>query len=413
MAAPHGVSDREFIAFLASTSALIALAIDTLLPAFPEIRAAFGRPPDDTSVSWTITVFFLGIALGQLAWGPISDHLGRKPTLIASFVVLSLGSIGAMMAPSFTLFLVGRAISGLGAAGARVGAQAMTRDCYQGDRMARISSFVMAVFLLAPVVGPALGEGLLRIGTWRWTIGISVVASLVIMAWLGRINETLPAARRRGLRFAPLASAAQEVVANRFARACVVAQIVLYGAFLPWLGSSELMIGEIYDRSSQFALLFGGSAAFMGMCIAISGSVVERVGAMRMIVVVLGITVALSAVATVISLASDGLPSFWVFFGLAALVVSLNSVVSPLLQSQTMLPFGHIAGMASAISGAASMAIGALLGRLTDARIDGSVTPFFAGFLIFSFAGWVAVLLAQRSERRGREGHRPGASLAT
>ena len=154
---------------LAMTMATAALAIDLMLPGFDAIRESFGLPEDSTTVAQMITFFFLGMAFAQLGFGPLADRFGRKPVLYAGFGIYALGAVGAALAPTVPLLLASRLIWGVGAAAARVISQAVVRDRFEGDEMARALSYIMAVFILVPVIAPLLGALIVRFAPWQVT----------------------------------------------------------------------------------------------------------------------------------------------------------------------------------------------------------------------------------------------------
>lgn len=390
----HGLRESEFIAMMSMVSATIALSIDTVLPGFDQIRAEFGMAPNDNSVSWIVTSFLLGIAAGQLFWGPITDRFGRKRAMYASLFLFAVGAFGATLAGSFTALIIGRVVWGLGAAGPRAIIMAIIRDTYEGNAMARIASLVTAVFLIVPILAPSVGEGLIAIGDWRWTFGISVVAAALLALWLVRLNETSAVGDRRSLQIGPLLDATRQVLTNRFVMFYLVAQVATYGAFFPWLGSSEIIIGEIYERSDQFALLFGANAIVMGLAIWGASHLVTRFGAQPYVKVLCSVTVVVAAGATMFTVLSSGVPEFWTFYAVVCVLTALNAMLSPVLASEALQPMGHIAGTATAITGALVFALGALLGGLIDAAISDTVSPFVLGYLIYGVVGLAAVLAA-------------------
>src|SRR5687767_10977472 len=156
--------------------ALSALGIDLMLPAFGDMRRDFGLPADSTDVSRLLTAYFLGLAVGQLLYGPIADRFGRKTALYGGYLLYGVSALVCALTPSLALLVVGRFVWGVGAAGPRVAAQAIIRDTYEGDAMARAMSFVMAVFLLVPVVAPTIGDTIAEAGSWRWIFGVCFLA---------------------------------------------------------------------------------------------------------------------------------------------------------------------------------------------------------------------------------------------
>lgn len=165
------LDSREFTLFLAATMALTALGVDVMLPAFSAIREGFGLAPDSTEVARVVTAYFLGIASGQVFYGPIADYFGRKKTLLFAGSLYAVGAIASAFAPSLGLLLFARFVWGLGAAGGRVIVGAVVRDVYSGDRMARAMSMVFSIFILVPVFAPALGALLLAVASWEWIFG--------------------------------------------------------------------------------------------------------------------------------------------------------------------------------------------------------------------------------------------------
>ena len=375
-------------------TATIAASIDTILPAFEEMEAAFGLDEANSPISLAITVFFASMGVGMLFWGPLSDRFGRKPTMWASFALFVLGAVISTLATSFAMFLVGRVVWGVAATGPRTVSLAITRDSYEGDTMARIMSLTTAVFLIVPILAPGVGELMLTLGSWRLTTAVGGVLGVVAALWIGRLEETLDPADQLPLEFGRFSRAAKAVITNRTTVLFTLAAVAGYGAFFPWLGSSVQMISEIYDRPSQFAWLFGGNAIGMAIMITISARMVDRHSTKPVLMSLLTALVVTSAVYTVVSLASDGRPTFWVWFALASLLTAFNSASTPLTQTLAMEPMGKIAGTASSVTGSVIFIGGALLGGLVDSLIDTSVTPFGVGFLLLSSIGLTLVALS-------------------
>ena len=393
----HGMRGAEFILLSAMISTTIAISIDTILPAFTEIEEQFDLGAASSSVSLTITVFLASMGLGMLGWGPLADRFGRKPMMYVSLTLFIAGALISTFAGSFAMFLFGRVIWGLAAAGPRTIGVAIVRDCYEGDLMARIMSLTSAVFLTVPIIAPSLGELLLAIGSWRLTTAVSAVLGGVVAVWLTRLNETLSPDNVRPLELAPLARAAKAVVTNRTTMLFTLAATMSYGAFFPWLGSSVQIIDGIYDRPGQFALLFGLNAVVMAMTIVITERLVKWNGSYRVVRAESALMVMAAAVYVVVSLSTGGMPSFWLWFAMASVLTAFNAGSNPLMQTMSLQPMGKLAGTASSITGAIVFIFGALLGALIDRFIDTSVTPFGVGFLVYGGIALAAVLAARSS----------------
>jgi DHA1 family bicyclomycin/chloramphenicol resistance-like MFS transporter len=179
--------------------ALTALGIDLMLPAFGAIRSDLDLPANSTAVAGLVTAYLIGLAVGQLAYGPIADRFGRRPTLFAGYVIYALAALITALAPSLPLLLAARFVWGLGAASPRVVTLAMVRDAFEGEQMARTMSMIMAVFILAPVVAPTVGATVVGFASWRWLFGVCAVAATIMAVWATRLL--------RGLRRDPVARA--------------------------------------------------------------------------------------------------------------------------------------------------------------------------------------------------------------
>jgi MFS transporter, DHA1 family, multidrug resistance protein len=405
-------AEREFLALIALSVALAALGIDVMLPAFGAIRTEFGLAPDSTAVGGLVTAYVLGLAFGQLALGPLSDRFGRRPVLYAGFALYGLGAVAAAMAPSLQALLVARLVWGLGASGPRVVTLAIVRDCYEGERMSRAMSFVMAVFLLVPIVAPTIGASIVAVASWRWVFGVSMVAAVLMSLWALRLPETLPVEQRLGLRPARMLAAARVVVGERQTVAYTVALTALFGAFLSYIATSELLVGDVYRRPTLFPLVFGGLALSMGAAVLLNARIVERVGTRRLAHGVLLAYLCMAALLVGGGLLTDGRPPFAVFLVGFALLLACHALLIPNMTSLAMAPMGAVAGTASSLIGTSQIAGGALLGSFIDQRYDGSVLPLSAGFLGLGVVALLAVLVAERGRLFGAAARPPAAAVA-
>ncbi len=386
---------NELVAFLAMAIALSALGIDLLLPAFPQIRAEFGLPPGSTQVSGFITTYFVGLAVGQLLIGPLADRFGRRPLLQVGMAVYVVGATLAMVAPSFGLLLLARFVWGVGAAGGRVLSMAIVRDRFVGAAMARTMSLIMAVFIIVPVVAPAIGVLMLRFFTWDQLIGLNVLAATIMLIWSVRLEETLSVEHRRTLRPRELGRAASQVMRDRRSGPLIIAQAVLFGSFVSYLSTSEVVYSEVFDQAALFPLLFGGMALAMGVASLVNSRVVERVGLRR--VLRLDLTGYLfGAVSLVlIALVTEGRPPLPAYLLMLAVLLCNHAMIIPNMNARAMEPMGHIAGLASAINGTVLVGGGALFGAAFDRAFDGTILPLSVALL---GTGIVAVLLLRVSE---------------
>ena len=188
--------------------------------------------------------------------------------------------------------------------------------------------------------------------------------------------------------------ALRAVAATPVTRWILIAQAFFGGAFFVWLGSAQPVIDEIYDRPSQFTLFFGASGIGMALALLFNRPLIERFGAARMVVLAATVFVGLAAVGLVGTLAADGVPSIWWWFGWAFFANAMSMIMGPMSASLALEPMADKAGTASAILGVAQLGVGAGLAAIVDTQIDESVTPMLLGALVYGVLGLACLVLA-------------------
>ena len=376
---------RDFLPLVATLMALLALAIDLPLPAFPYIREAYGLPHGSTLVGQSITYFFLGMSLPQVIYGPVSDRFGRRPVLFFGLAIYGLGSIGSALAPNLPSLLASRFLWGVGSAASRVVVIAMIRDCYTGDKMARFMSLVFALFVLVPVVAPSLGSVLIALGPWRGVYWFSTVFVVLVAFWAyHRLPETLPSTQRLPLRLRPVGRAVAQVVTTRVTALNTLASTVLLTALTSYLATSELIVSNVFERPQQFPIIFGFVASAAGMGSLINGRLVMRIGIDTVVCRALVCYMTFATLMVLSALLAGGRPNFWLWYPCLTVLVGCNMLLFPNLNTVALGPLGAIAGTASAVTGALSTAISAGLAALLDRAMDGTVLPLSCGFFVGS-----------------------------
>jgi DHA1 family bicyclomycin/chloramphenicol resistance-like MFS transporter len=272
----------EFVALTAMMIALVALSIDSVLPALAEIGQDLGVQRANHN-QLIISLLFVGLAAGQLLFGPASDSTGRKPAIYAGFGLLIIGCLLSLSATSFPMMLAGRVIQGVGVAGPRVVTVALVRDQYKGRAMAQVMSFVMAVFILVPIIAPALGQGILLFAGWRAIFGAYLGLALVVLAWFAfRQPETLEPNQRLPFSLGRIVMGVREVFATRIAIGYTMAAGLVFGAFLGYLNSTQQIFQEQYGLGKLFPLYFGVLAVSFGCASVLNARLVMRYGMRRL-----------------------------------------------------------------------------------------------------------------------------------
>jgi len=381
--------EGEFIALIAILFANIAFSIDAMLPALPEIAAEL-TPGEPNKAQLIITSFVLGMGIGTLFAGPLSDSYGRRTIILCGAALYCVGAALAYVAPTLETMLAARVIQGIGVAGPRIVSLAMVRDLYAGRAMARIISFAMTIFTLVPAVAPLLGTGIIAIAGWRAIFVAFMLFSVVSMLWLMlRQPETLPPAARRPFRVAPLVEALREVLSHRVIVTAIAVQTLCFGALFGTLSSTQQIFGETFGMGESFPLWFAGIALVSGAAGLINARLVGRVGMRRMVSATLLAQVLSSGLMAASGLMdlpfvlSFGLYLVWttgVFFGVGLTLGNLNALA--------LEPVGHIAGMASSVVGAISTVSAVAIAVPLGLAFDGTAVPLAIGVAVLSACGY-------------------------
>ena len=389
----------EFVALMATLTALVALSIDMILPALPAVGATLGVRHDN-DVQFVVSLLFLGFGFGQFLYGPVSDSVGRKPAVYFGLAVFSAGCTLALTAQTFPVLLAGRVLQGLGVAGPRTMTIALVRDRFEGHVMARVMSFVMAVFILVPVIAPSLGQAVLGVAGWRTIFGLYLALALAVTVWFGwRQEETLPSARRRSFSAVEIMRAAREVLTHRVALGYTVAAGLVYGAFIGYLSSVQQILQQQYALASRFPLYFSMLAISLGAASLCNARLVGRYGMRSLAASALRLVAAVSIPFAAVVISWSGQPPLWslmlyllaTFFGIGLLFGNLTALA--------MQPLGHIAGTGAAVVGGLSTLISLALGTAIGQSYDGTVVPLVSGFAILSVLAMAAMAWAQPAGR--------------
>ncbi|HMO08300.1 MAG TPA: MFS transporter [Paracoccaceae bacterium] len=385
------LGQTEFVAMIAMLIATIAFSIDAMLPALPEIAAEL-TPASPNRAQLIITSFVLGIGLGTLVAGPLSDSFGRRRVIVAGSVLYCLGAAAAWAAPTLDTVLAARIVKGLGAAAPRVVSLALVRDIHSGRQMARVVSFAMMVFTLVPAAAPLLGSVIIAAAGWRAIFAAFIGFSILSVLWLTvRQPETLPPEARRPLGFAPLLAALREVLGHASVRRAILVQALCFGALFGTLSSTQQIFDTTFGRGAEFPWWFALIALVAGSASLLNASLVVRLGMRRMVIVTLAVQAAVSAAMAGMMVAGAWPPALafpayvvWttsVFFMAGLTLGNLNAIA--------LEPMGHVAGMAASVTGALATVAGVALAAPLGLAFDGTPVPLALGIAVLTALGAV------------------------
>ncbi len=386
----------EFVALMASMMALAALSTDTMLPALRQIGLDLGSPSENSN-QLIISLLFFGMAFGQLIYGPLSDSVGRKPALYASYTLYFLGSIACIFAPVFWIMLAGRLLQGLGAAGPRGVLTALIRDKYAGRTMARVMSIIMTVFILVPIIAPLFGQTLLSFWGWRAIFVALLLLAVLTFFWFAfRQPETLKDEDKAPLSIRRIIRAFKEVLSDRVALGYTIALGFIQGAFLGYLNSAQQILQIQYGLGSRFAFAFAFLALAMGTASLLNSKLVMQYGMEYLVKrASIGYSI-LGVLFLAFAYTVGGQPSLWIFMAYLMATFFLTGILFGNMNSMAMEPLGKIAGVGAAVVGSVSTFISAPMGMVVGQSYNGTVIPLVAGFATF---GLIATAIMTWSNR--------------
>ncbi len=388
---------REFISLMAVIISITALSIDMMLPALPDIGRDLGAAhPNDAQL--VISVLILGLGIGQIFSGPLSDRFGRKPIVFSGFLIFTLGCLLSIFSRQFSVMLIGRLIQGIGVAGPRTAIVALIRDQYDGRAMARIMSAVMAVFIIVPAIAPALGQMIMLTTHWRAIFGVLIIQALIALTWFTlRQPETL--SRQHRIPFSPnrILNGLVEVCTNRLSLGYTLAAGFMLGVLLSYLNCAQQIFQDIYHLEQQFPFYMALIALSVGGASFVNSRIVMRLGmrALSYRAVIFFILLMILYLTATIQMGGHSplwfmMPCFMLsFFCLGILFGNLNAIA--------MIPLGHIAGIGAAVIGSLSSLISSPLSVIIGGYYNGTTLPLAVGFVILGVFTLIVMYWADKT----------------
>jgi len=381
--------EKEFIALFALMMSLTALSMDAMLPAFPLIAESLAIV-DYQQTQWIVSAMILGMVFGEIIFGPLSDAIGRKKSILIGISIYILGAVVALLASSIEVFLLGRMIQGLGVAGPKIASRALVRDLYKGADMARIMSFVMMVFMLVPLLAPAIGQLVIQVADWHWIFALLIMQAAMAGGWLlFRQPETLapqnriPINRKRLRAEAPLIVGRRDVMAFTVLLGCIFAGLLLH------ISTAQSIFQEVYQTGNRFPLFFAMLAIGSSIISFSNGKIVQRVGMLPCVVSALSVLLLTSCVLLIVSLFFDGVPPFALFMGLGMVMFSCLGMVFGNVNAMAMEPLGKMAGLGASLISSLSSLIAIVLSASVGQFYNFTAVPLASGFVLFSFIALV------------------------
>jgi MFS transporter, DHA1 family, multidrug resistance protein len=375
-------TEIEFIILMSALIAITALTIDMMMPALPVIGKDLGvRFPNNNQL--IISFLMMGTSIGLLFFGPLSDSVGRKPPMIIGMLLFAVGCVISIMAQNLPVMLVGRCLQGIGLGAPRALTVAIIRDQYTGDAMARIMSFIFMIFILAPMIAPALGQAILLFVSWHWIFVFFLLLGLLLLYWFQlRQPETLKKEYQAAFSFGQFFKNIKLITFNPTALGFAVASGFISGAFLGYLSSAQQIFQEQYGLGKLFPIYFAVLSLSLGLASLINSKLVLRLGMRRLSKIAVLSIIVIAFIFLLLVVHKQGRPPLTWMMGFMMVILFCNGILFSNLSSMAMEPLGKISGFGSTFVGTISSLISVPVGIIIGRSYAGTVTPLVIGYLL-------------------------------
>ncbi|MBN06937.1 MAG: hypothetical protein CMM45_03790 [Rhodospirillaceae bacterium] len=384
------------VLLIGGMSALNPVAIDSFLPAIPDIAKELAVDPGTIGI--TIGVYTLGTALGQLLYGPLSDRFGRKPLLVTGLTLYIVTGLAASFAPTIELLSLARFGQGIGAASGRILAMAIVRDKYDRERAARLLSYMMAISGIMPIIGPAIGGILVTYSSWPAVFVYMATFALMILVISGFfLRETLPEKDMNALKPRHLAMNFKTMLQDPKFLAYTACTSLSGAGLMAFLATvPNILINTLDYGTDGFAILFALVMACNMLAAFVGGKLVMKVGIDRL----LGTAMIFAGLSSLIffSLAAAGIMTAAAIIIPFTLFKMSDAMIGPQATAGALSPFARMAGSASSLTGSIRQVTGAGAAILAGLFDDGTSLPMGVGILLAGIGPLVIYYLVIRPQ---------------
>ncbi|PMR61032.1 Bcr/CflA family drug resistance efflux transporter [Verrucosispora sp. ts21] len=394
VAVPTGRAAIGLLVLLGCLTAIGPLSLDTYLPALPDMTRDLSA--SQARIQLSLTTCLIGVAVGQLVTGPLSDRWGRRRQVIVGLAAYTLLSLLCTLAPSAETFAAARFFQGFAGGMGTVVARAIVRDLYAGRAAAKYFSRLTLIFGLAPMIAPAFGSLLLNFGDWRVIfVALTVIGALLATVVTWRLPETLPVARRNTGGLLSIARIARVLITDRIYLGYTLTQGLAFAGLLGYLSGSSFVLQDVFGLSvGMYSLIFGvNSLAFVAVG-QLNARLLDRHGPRQLLITALGLGL-LAALGLIAGALLEALPLV-----IVAMLVFLGSLgmVMPNGTALALDRHGAHAGTAAALLGGIQAVVAAGAAPLVGIGGEGSALPM-ALVIAGAAAGSLLVVLTLARRR--------------
>ena len=383
---------------IGSLSALAPLSFDLYIPALPELTRDFGVSASEAQL--TLTACLVGLGLGQILFGPLSDRLGRRPPLLVGLGVYCAASFACALAQDLYELVALRFVQGFAGAAGIVIARAIVRDLRSGAAAARVFSYLMLVTGLAPILAPIIGSQLLRVTSWRGLfVTLSAIGLVLLVASATGLRETLQAERRRRESWRHAARPFVRVLGDRAFVGYALVLSAAFGEMFSYIAGSSYVLQDIYGVSPQlYGGIFGLNALGLTACGQINAVLVGRVSPRRLLT--FGVVMSAAAGFCLLAIVLVGGTGLRGILPCLFVMVSGAGFILPNATALALRDHPLDAGAASALLGGLSLLTGAVVAPLVGVSGSESAVPMAALMACFGAGGIGALVLVYRTTPR-------------
>ncbi len=364
---------RGFILLLGFLIGLTPLAIDMYLPALPGIGRELEADPE--WVQNSVSIYLAFFAVTQLVFGPISDTIGRRPTIFGGLLLFLIGSLLCATAQNIGVLLFARALQGAAAAAISVSVPALVKDRFSGAVYTSTMGFIMIVMSVAPLIAPIIGGFIIGVANWRWIFYLLLITTALCLAlFLRFIPETLPADQRQPLALGHVLRNYWRLCCNRQSLCLVLCAGFVVGGLMTYITTSPHILIEYYGVPKQYyGFFFAINVLVMTGVTYLSNRLVHHYG--NVILLRVFMFTIFSASCLLLTLSRFETPSFLLLNVAVALFVANLGAVTSNVQTVVFSQFPSLVGAASAFVGFFRFGVGALAGAVASSLYDGTSAP--------------------------------------
>lgn len=390
-----------FIFILGALSALGPLSIDMYLPSFKYIASYLNT--DIANVTLSLTSYFIGISIGQLIYGPITDKYGRKKPLIVGLSIFTITAIACVFSPSVNWLIGLRFVLALGGCAGMVVARAVVRDAFHKDDIVKIFSMLMLIIGIAPILAPSLGGWILTVSNWKAIFyflgGFSLLLIVLVYFFLpetGTIDKT------KSLKVKQVFSDYKYVLQNRYFLYYTLASSVAMGGMFSYISGSPFVFMEYFKVSeSNYAMIFGLNASGFIIGSQLNRFLVTRFSSLRIVTTASAILFLLAI--SIISLLILNAITVTVLVTFLFLFLFSTGLLVPNSSAMALTPFTKRTGSASALMGFIQMLFGAIISGAVSSLHDGTMFPMVICVSLCGITTFIILLLLNRELKKRPE----------